>query len=101
MPSPAPTASSPTAVSTATGTVEVQIVDFAFDPPLVEGPVGTTIVWRLVQGYHTVVSADFRLDSPILEKVGDSYSYTFVEVGSYDYICGIHPDMTGLVRVVR
>jgi plastocyanin len=81
--------------------VEVRIIDFAFDPPLVEIPVGTTVVWRLVQGYHTVVSADFRLDSPILENVGDTYSYTFTEEGTYGYICGIHPDMIGLVRVVR
>jgi plastocyanin len=106
MPSLAPAhspaaAESPTAVATASGVVEVRIIDFAFDPPLVEIPVGTTVVWRLVQGYHTVVSADFRLDSPILENVGDTYSYTFTEEGSYDYICGIHPDMIGLVRVVR
>jgi plastocyanin len=105
MPSPAPTSSptvagSPTAVSTATGTVKVQIIDFAFDPPLVEVPVGTTVVWRLVQGYHTVVSADFRLNSPPL-NVGDTYSYTFTEEGTYDYICGIHPEMLGQVRVVR
>jgi plastocyanin len=107
VPSAVPVASPSAAASpTATGVpgsaaVEVRIVDFAFDPPLVEVRVGTTVVWRLVQGYHTVVSADFRLDSPILEKVGDTYSYTFTEEGSYDYICGIHPDMVGLVRVVR
>ncbi len=79
----------------------MQIIDFAFDPPLVEVPVGTTVVWRLVQGYHTVVSADFLLNSPILENVGDTYSYTFTEEGVYDYICGVHPFMVGQVRVVR
>lgn len=93
-------AETPAASVPAQGVVEVRIIDFAFDPPLVEIPVGTTVVWRLVQGYHTVASADFRLDSPILENVGDTYSYTFTEAGSYDYICGIHPEMIGLVRVL-
>jgi plastocyanin len=106
VPSAAPVVS-PTVVAepTATGVpgqaaVEVRIIDFAFDPPLLEVPVGTTVVWRLVEGYHTVASADFRLNSPILENVGDSYSYTFTEAGIYDYICGIHPDMLGVVQVV-
>jgi plastocyanin len=106
LPSPAATASpavagSPTAVSATSGVVEVQISDFMFDPPVVEVPVGTTVTWRLVQGYHTVVSADFLLNSPILENVGDTYSFTFTEKGVYDYICGIHPFMMGQVRVVR
>ncbi|MFN8516693.1 MAG: plastocyanin/azurin family copper-binding protein [Thermomicrobiales bacterium] len=79
----------------------MSIIDFAFDPPLVEVPVGTTVTWRLDVGYHTVVSADFRLNSPILEQVGDTYSYTFTEAGTYDYICGIHPDMLGVIKVVR
>lgn len=106
MPSPAATSSptaagSPTAAIIVTGPVIVSIIDFAFDPPLVEVPVGTTVTWRLDVGYHTVVSADFRLNSPILENVGDTYSYTFTEAGTYDYICGIHPNMLGTVKVVR
>jgi plastocyanin len=79
--------------------VEVRIIDFAFDPPLLTVPVGTTVTWVLVEGYHTVLSADSRLDSPILEQPGDRYSYTFTEAGLYDYLCGIHPDMLGVVTV--
>ncbi len=57
-------------------------------------------MWRLWRP-HTVVSGDFRLNSPILEQVGDSYTYTFTEVGVYDYVCGVHPEMLGVVQVVR
>jgi plastocyanin len=100
-PAPTPTiAASPPQASAAPGVVEVRIIDFAFDPPLVEVPVGTTVTWRLVQGYHTVATADFMLNSPPLENVGDTYSFTFTIEGTYDYICGIHPEMLGQVRVV-
>jgi len=47
-----------------------------------------------------VLSADFRLSSPILERAGDRYAHTFTEAGRYDYVCGIHPDMLGVVQVV-
>ena len=95
-----PNASSPTASQPGAPVVVVRIINFAFDPPLVTVPVGTTITWLNVEGYHTVLSDDFLLNSPILENPGDRYSYTFTEVGDYDYLCGIHPDMLGMVQVV-
>ena len=93
-------AASPTPGEPGAMVVEVRIVNFAFDPPVVIVPVGTTVVWVNVEGYHTVLSADFRLDSPPLENEGDRYAFTFEEAGIYDYICGIHPDMLGAVQVV-
>ena len=30
---------------------------------------------------------------------GESYSFTFTQVGGYDYLCTLHPDMTGTVIV--
>ncbi len=101
VPTATPSQTRSVASPTAAGTVEIRIVNFAFDPPAVTVPIGTTVVWRLVEGYHTVVSADFRLNSPILEQVGDSYTYTFTKVGVYDYVCGVHPEMVGVVQVVR
>ena len=38
-------------------------------------------------------------DSKIL-SAGASYSYTFAEVGSFDYVCALHPDMQAHVEVV-
>ncbi|WP_232216907.1 plastocyanin/azurin family copper-binding protein [Methanohalobium evestigatum] len=36
--------------------------------------------------------------SPNLQQ-GDSFSHTFDEEGTYDYICTIHPYMEGAVTV--
>lgn len=86
------------ATPTATA-VEVRIVNFAFEPATVTVPVGTTVVWRNTDGFHTVLSGDFMLDSPALD-VGETYAFTFTQAGEFRYICGIHPEMLGVVKVV-
>jgi plastocyanin len=80
-------------------TVEVRIKNFAFAPAMVTVPVGTTVVWRNTEGFHTVLSADFLLQSEPLD-VGGTYSYTFTKPGTYPYECGIHPEMVAVIQVV-
>jgi hypothetical protein len=48
------------------------------------------------QAPHTV-TGDFA-DSGILEP-GQTFSHTFTETGDFSYICAIHPQMTGTIRV--
>jgi plastocyanin len=80
-------------------TVEVRIKNFAFEPAMVTVPVGTTVVWRNTEGFHTVLSADFLLQSEPLD-VGGTYSFTFTKPGTYPYECGIHPEMVAAIQVV-
>jgi plastocyanin len=75
----------------------VSIVDFAFDPATLDVPTGATVVWTNDgQAPHTV-TGDFA-DSGILEP-GQTFSHTFTESGEHNYVCSIHPQMTGTIRV--
>jgi plastocyanin len=79
------------------GEATVSIVDFAFEPATLEVSAGTTVVWTNTgQAPHTV-TGDFA-DSGVLES-GQTFSHTFAETGEFGYVCAIHPQMTGTVRV--
>ncbi len=80
-------------------TVQVTIVDFAFDPDSIEIVIGTTVEWtNLGDAPHTTTANDGTWDSGTLSN-GGSFSFTFNETGVYDYICTIHPSMEGVVVV--
>lgn len=79
--------------------IAVSIIDFTFDPQTLEIPVGTTVTWTNNDtAQHTATSNDGVWDSDILEQ-GESFSFTFEEAGTYDYICSLHPNMTGQIVV--
>ncbi|MFC6864910.1 halocyanin domain-containing protein [Halomicroarcula sp. GCM10025817] len=70
---------------------------FAFDPPAVRVSPGTEVVWTWTGegGGHNVVSdGDGPLDSgsPVAES-GTTYSYTFEEMGVYQYVCVPHESL--------
>ncbi|MEX1037552.1 MAG: plastocyanin/azurin family copper-binding protein [Acidimicrobiia bacterium] len=59
---------------------------------------GTTVTWTNEDAMlHTVTAVDGSFDSGFLEE-GDTWSYTFEEVGEYEYLCLPHPWM--LARVI-
>ena len=77
--------------------LEVAIKDFAFDPPDLIIKVGDTVTWKNNDGAaHTVKMETF--ESGNLSS-GDSFSFTFSDAGTYEYICGIHPSMNGKIIV--
>jgi plastocyanin len=85
---------------TAPAEVNVNIVDFAFDPSTITVAVGTKVTWtQTADTIHDTTSKTNVWSSPILEKKGDKYSYTFTKAGTYDYWCSIHPEMLGKVIV--
>ncbi|MEV0640013.1 cupredoxin family copper-binding protein [Streptomyces sp. NPDC050619] len=64
--------------------------------------VGETVQWTNHDSVpHTVTTtkAPVKFDSGTLEQ-GDSWSYTFTKVGTYEYYCAVHPDMVSSVKVV-
>ena len=79
--------------------VAVTIADFAFSPNVLEIPAGTTVTWTNNDAApHTATSTDGVWDSAIL-NTGDSFSVTFDEPGTFDYICSLHPNMTAQIVV--
>lgn len=83
-------------------TVTVEIYDFGFSPERIEMPAGTTVTWVNTGAVdHTTVA--FRRshkiwDSNIMHP-GARFTFTFDQPGTYDYVCGLHPDMKGRIEV--
>jgi len=99
---PAPAASSTAADAPAPqGGTAVSISDFKFNPATLTVPVGATVTWtNQDEEPHTIAAKDGSFHSPGMDTHG-TYSYTFTAPGSYDYICSIHPFMTGTVVVTK
>ena len=83
------------------GGTAVSITDFKFNPAKLTVPVGAAVTWtNQDEEPHTVAAKDGSFHSPGLDTRG-SYSFKFATPGSYDYICPIHPFMTGKVVVTQ
>jgi plastocyanin len=77
----------------------VSIQDFFFAPAQVNVQPGTTVTWvNNGSAPHTVTADDGSFDSETLQP-GQSFSFTFANVGTFSYHCEIHPSMTGSVTV--
>jgi amicyanin len=102
MQSPPASASATTADSPAPqGGTAVAITDFKFNPATLTVPVGSTVTWtNQDEEPHTIAAKDGSFHSPGMDTHG-TYSFTFTTPGSYDYICSIHPFMTGTVVVTK
>lgn len=87
------------AVNSSGKVVEVTIENFKFDPENVRISVGDTIKWtNLDSAPHTATANNEQFDSGTLNKDG-TFSFTFEETGTFDYICTIHPYMKANVIV--
>ena len=92
----APTSEEPSA---APPQIEVVIDGFAFNPAILNVPIGTTVVWYNNDSVtHTVTALDNLFDSGSLSH-NTTFSYTFNESGTFDYSCKPHPYMKGTVTV--
>jgi amicyanin len=105
---PNATAGSPAATQSATGPAPapqpgtaVTIQDFKFNPAALTVPVGTTVTWtNQDEEPHSIVAKEGSFHSPGLDTHG-TFSFTFANPGTYDYVCGIHPFMTASVVVTK
>jgi plastocyanin len=78
-------------------TANADIQNFTHEDLAVQ--VGTTVVWANQDGApHTTTEAEGQWDSGILQQ-GESFSFTFTDVGVFSYRCDIHRTMTGEVTV--
>jgi plastocyanin len=85
-------------VTTGAG-AEVDIQDFAFGPQEIQVAVGDTVTWKNLDPFaHSVRAGDKTFGSDPLDQ-GATFSFTFAAAGSFAYVCGIHPSMSGTVVV--
>ncbi|AGM31285.1 amicyanin [Mycobacteroides abscessus] len=77
----------------------VNIENFAFNPPTLTVPAGTTVTWtNKDEEPHNVVAEDGAFRSPGMDARG-TFSHQFTKAGTYTYVCGIHPFMKATVVV--
>ena len=80
-------------------TIRIDVKNFMFAPMSLAVKAGATITWtNMDQEPHTVMSSDGLFRSGALDT-GDSFSFTFDQPGTYQYVCTIHPRMVGTVVV--
>jgi plastocyanin len=83
-------------------TVEIVVDQMKFLPPQLKIKAGTTVRW-VNKERRTNHSVWFQKEGlPESERFfpGESWSRTFARPGVYPYICGPHPEMTGVIEVL-
>lgn len=85
-----------------TGPVEeVGMYDGYFKPNNLKIKVGTTVRFtNHGEKQHNVAQPEFNWKTQNLSK-GQTYTWTFAEPGTYDLICGIHPEMKVTITVEK
>ncbi len=74
--------------------------DLFFSPVSVSIAVGDTVTWHNTgQAPHNATADDGSFKTPTINN-GESASHTFTQAGTFSYICTIHPQMKGTIRVL-
>lgn len=81
--------------------VEVSIEKMKFIPTTIKVKRGDTVKWvnNEKRGDHNISFEKEGLPESDRFFPGESWQRTFEKPGSYPYVCGIHPEMTGVVEV--
>jgi plastocyanin len=78
----------------------VTMGDLFFSPTSVSIAVGDTVTWHNTgQAPHNATADDGSFNTPTINN-GESASHTFTQAGTFSYICTIHPQMKGTIRVL-
>ena len=92
----------PTPASATPGASTIDVAGFSF-PTTVNVTIGGTLTWvNRDSTAHTVTFAKSPTAAPsdLGLEPGGSATATFRSVGTFQYLCQIHPSMTGRVEVV-
>ena len=79
-------------------THHVVIDGLKYEPETVTVRRGDTIIWTNKDPFPHTVTAPGKFDSHDI-AAGASWKYVARSVGQYDYICTLHPNMKGTLRV--
>jgi plastocyanin len=85
------------ATAASNGGPTVAIQDMAYTPETLTVQAGATVTWVWRDGAvaHDVKGDDFR--SKVISA--GTFSHRFDQPGTHDYICTLHPNMTGTIEV--
>jgi plastocyanin len=77
----------------------VTIEDISFSPETLTVEAGDAVTWVWDDGTikHDVAGDDFH--SEALSE--GTFEHRFDDPGTYDYVCTLHPNMTGTIEVTR
>lgn len=77
--------------------IKVDMTNSAFAPAIVTIKAGDTISWtNRDKVMHQLKSETFNSQEL---QTGQTFSFTFDNPGTYDYVCSVHPSMTGSIIV--
>jgi plastocyanin len=81
------------------GPNEIGIDNFAFTPPVLSVPLGTTVVWVNNDDVpHLIVNVQGHFTSKVLDT-DQRFQATLKTPGTFDYFCSLHPKMQGKIVV--
>jgi amicyanin len=84
-----------------TGVTQVTIKNSAYQPANMQVRVGATVTWTNQDSVpHSVTFKQGMMKESGLLAQGQSFSYTFHTLGTYQYFCTVHPYMIATVTVV-
>lgn len=92
----------PTTRATTLGEAAIEVTGFAF-PETVTVSIGGALTWvNRDNAAHTVTFGESPSPTPAERRLesGGSATFAFDQLGTYRYVCQIHPSMIGRVEVV-
>jgi plastocyanin len=77
----------------------VVVADMVYTPETLTVEAGTTVTWMFDDGAitHDVAGDGFKSET----VASGTFTHRFDEPGTYDYLCTLHPTMTGAIEVVQ
>lgn len=88
----------PSTTTPQTGDATITISGFSFGEPLTVAVGEEVTVVNQDALPHTWTSSEGIFDSGSLSR-GEEFSFAFDEAGEYQFVCSIHPEMTGSITV--
>lgn len=84
------------------GAVVIRMVDIKFDPEEATAKAGQEICWSNEDeiDHNAVAESGADFESELYGK-GETFTTTVEEPGRVEYVCTIHPGMTGSIEVTR
>ena len=84
------------------GSVTIRMVDIKFDPEDATAGVGQEVCWVNEDSidHNAVAESGATFKSELFGK-GETFTATVDKPGTVEYVCTIHPGMTGTIEVSR
>jgi plastocyanin len=86
----------------ASGSVEIKMADIKFDPENATARVGQQVCWVNEDSidHNAVAESGASFKSELFGK-GKTFTTSVEEPGTVEYVCTVHPGMTGTIEITR